>query len=113
MWPMARLPGSCARTLGVKDFFDFAHGAMDVELLAVARDDAGGFLAAMLQGVEAEIGEVRGFGVAKDAEDTTLVVEMIVEKVVLLHQIHLGSCCPFICSRESRSHRSQKKPNNC
>src|SRR5713226_10507069 len=32
----------------------------------------------MLQGVKAEIGEVSGFGVAEHAEDTTLVVEMIV-----------------------------------
>src|SRR5713226_8365554 len=32
----------------------------------------------MLQGVKTEIGEVRGFGVAEDAEDTTFVVEMIV-----------------------------------
>src|SRR5258708_10950107 len=51
---------------------------MNVEFFAVAGDDAGGFLAAMLKGVETEIGEVRRFGVAKDAEDTTLVVEMIV-----------------------------------
>src|SRR5713226_3237779 len=32
----------------------------------------------MLQGVKTEIGEVRGFGVAEDSEDTTFVVEMIV-----------------------------------
>ena len=33
----------------------------------------------MLQRVEAEIGEVGGFGMAENAEDTTLVVEVIVE----------------------------------
>jgi hypothetical protein len=32
----------------------------------------------MLEGVEAEVGEVGGFGMAKDAEDTTLVMEVIV-----------------------------------
>src|SRR5713226_471413 len=32
----------------------------------------------MLQGVKTEIGEVCGFGMAEDAKDTTLVVEMIV-----------------------------------
>ncbi len=52
---------------------------MNVEFFAVAGDDAGGFLATMLKGVETEIGEVRRFGMAEDAEDTTLVVEMVVE----------------------------------
>src|SRR5882762_5679693 len=74
--------GEAARELrehaGLENFFDFAHGAMDVQLFAVARDDAGGFLAAMLQRVEAEVGEVGGFRMAKDTEDTTLVVKMIV-----------------------------------
>jgi hypothetical protein len=51
-----------------------------MELRAVARDDAGGFLAAMLQGIKSEIGEVCRFGVAEDAEDTTLVVEVIVSE---------------------------------
>src|SRR5689334_10469321 len=53
----------------LKNFFDFAHGAVELEFGAVARNDAGGFLAAVLQGVEAEIGEIRGFGMAEDAED--------------------------------------------
>src|SRR5216684_7076492 len=43
---------------GDKDFFDFAHSAMDVEIGAVAGDDAGGFLAAMLESVETEVGEI-------------------------------------------------------
>jgi hypothetical protein len=51
-----------------------------MELRAVAGDDAGGFLAAMLQGIKSEIGEVCRFGVAEDAEDTTLVVEVIVSE---------------------------------
>ncbi len=58
---------------------------MDVELFAVARNDAGGFLAAMLKGVETEIGEIRRFGMAEDTEDTTLVVEMIVEVRANVH----------------------------
>ena len=61
-----------------EDFFDFAHGAVEMELGAVAGDDAGGFLAAMLERVEAEVGELRGFFVAEDAEDATVVVEVIV-----------------------------------
>jgi hypothetical protein len=57
-----------------------------MKLIAVARDNAGGFLAAMLQRVKSEIGEIGGFGVAEHAEDTTFVMEMIVEN--RLNQIH-------------------------
>ena len=71
---------------GLKNFFDFAHGAMSVEFFPVARDDAGGFLAAMLQGVETEIGEVSRFGMAEDAEDATVVVEVVVQDVNLRPQ---------------------------
>ena len=53
---------------------------MQVQIHAIARDDARGFLPAMLQRVEAEIGELGGFGMAEDAEHTALVVEMIVSE---------------------------------
>ncbi len=53
-------------------------------MATVARDDACGFLAAMLQRVEAEIRQVRRLRVAENAEDTTLVVEMIVGEGELL-----------------------------
>jgi hypothetical protein len=52
---------------------------MELELRAVARDDAGGFLAAMLERVEAEIGEVRCLRMTEYAEDATVVVEVVVE----------------------------------
>ena len=45
---------------------------------AVGGDDAGRFLAAMLQRVEAEIGELGGFGMAEDAADTAVIVKVIV-----------------------------------
>ena len=48
---------------------DEAHAAFGMEALAVERDDAGGFLAAMLQGVEAERRDGGGVGVSKNAED--------------------------------------------
>src|SRR5579864_3026337 len=73
--------GKFCEDTGLEDFFDFAHGAVELELRAVARDNAGGFLAAVLQSVEAEIGEVGGFGMAENAEDPTFVVEVIVEQV--------------------------------
>ena len=39
-----------------------------MEAAAVEGDDAGGFLAAMLQGVQSECGDGGGLGVAEDAE---------------------------------------------
>ena len=49
---------------------DQAHAAFGVKAFAVKGDDAGGFLAAMLKGVEAECGERCRIGVAINAEDT-------------------------------------------
>src|SRR5580693_4286906 len=69
---------------GLKDFFDVAHGAMQEEICAVARNDACGFLAAMLERIKAQIGEIGGFGMAEYAEHTTLVVKMIVGKSELV-----------------------------
>src|SRR3974390_1514264 len=57
---------------------DMAHAAMGVELLAVIGNDAGRFLAAMLEGVEAERGEGRGFGMAENAEHAAFLMRMIV-----------------------------------
>jgi hypothetical protein len=42
---------------------------MGVEAGAVETGDAGGFLSAMLQGVQAQRGEGRGLGRVEDAED--------------------------------------------
>ncbi len=46
-----------------------AHRPVGVEHLAVARDDAGRLLPAVLQGVQAEVGDVRRLGVTEDPED--------------------------------------------
>jgi hypothetical protein len=53
---------------------------VDVDIRAVGRSDAGGFLSAMLERVKAEIRHLRGFGVVEDAEHAAFVVEMIVER---------------------------------
>ena len=47
---------------------DEAETAFQMKALAVERDDAGGLLAAVLQGVEAERGDGRRIGVAENAE---------------------------------------------
>ena len=46
-------------------------------LLAVGGGDAGALLPAVLQRVEAEVGEVGGLGVPEDAEDAALVFEFV------------------------------------
>jgi hypothetical protein len=56
-------------TAWVKDVADQADMALDCgTAAAVIGDDAGGFLAAMLEGVQAERGDSGGLGMAKDAE---------------------------------------------
>ena len=60
-----------------EDFRDQAH-ALDVgEMLAVGGGDAGRFLAAMLQGVEAEIGLAGGVGMAVDGDDAAFFAELV------------------------------------
>ena len=54
------------------------HALLEPDRLPVARRDARRLLAAVLQGVEPHVGEVRGLGVAEDAEEAALVVEVVV-----------------------------------
>ena len=57
---------------------DEAEAAVLVEVLAVMGDDPGGFLAAVLEGVQAEGGEGGGVGVVPDAEDAAFLVHFVV-----------------------------------
>src|SRR6267142_279544 len=80
---IARVADGCAtgefiQNVRRENFFDFAHGTVSVEFGAIGRDDAGGFLAAMLERVEAEIDELCRFGMAEDSDDTAVVVEVVV-----------------------------------
>src|SRR5216117_1695350 len=82
---MARLPGSCARTLGWKISSTSPMARCTCNSLP-SLETMPGFLAAMLKRVQTEVGEIGRFRVAEDAEDTTLVVEMIVgESEFLAH----------------------------
>ena len=59
-----------------------AHAAMAVEGLAVEAGHARGFLAAMLQGVEAERDKSRGAVRAPDTEHAALLAELVaVERI--------------------------------
>jgi len=55
-----------------------AHGAVGVELLRVARDDARRLLPAVLKRMKAEVRDVGGLGVIEDPEDAAFVVKAIV-----------------------------------
>src|ERR1700675_3050059 len=68
---------------------------MKMQVGAIAGDDSGGFLPAMLQRVEAEIRQLRGFFVSEDAEDTTLVVEVIVSESEFLRHRYGRVTKPF------------------
>ena len=60
---------------------DEAHAALGVEALAVEGDDAGRFLAAMLQGVQAERGDRGGVGMAEDAEDAAFLAQAVAVEI--------------------------------
>src|SRR5207247_11267143 len=73
--------GEAARELRedarLENFFDFAHGAVRVQLFAVAGNDAGGLLAAMLKSVPTELGAIVRSRVAGDTGNTPLVVGVL------------------------------------
>ena len=75
---MASVPGQPGERLAVERLVDVAHRlAMTRICDAVGRGDAGALLPAVLQRVQAEVGEVRGLGMAEDPEDAALVLELI------------------------------------
>ena len=78
MWPIARCPGSPSSVGAGKRVGDLPHRPRDAHPLAVGGRDAGAFLAAVLQGVKAEVRQIGSFGVPEDAEDPALVLELIV-----------------------------------
>ncbi len=64
-----------------KNIGNESHTFYDAEFCAIGSAHSGSFLAAMLQGVEAEVGGFRGVGLAENAEDAAMIVEMIVDEM--------------------------------
>jgi hypothetical protein len=56
---------------------DEAEAPLGMEVLAVVGDDAGRFLSAMLQGVEAERGQRRGVWMAENAEHAAFLMQAV------------------------------------
>ncbi len=74
-----------------EDFRDQAH-ALDVgQMLAVGGGDAGRFLAAMLEGVEGEIGFARGVRMAVDGDDAAFFVEFVAGRGELRGRTDVGT----------------------
>jgi hypothetical protein len=65
---------------------DEAEPAFRMKAAAVIGDDAGGFLAAVLKGVEAERRDGGGIWVAVDAEDAAFLAQRIPLQIVLKFQ---------------------------
>src|SRR5262245_58752650 len=74
---------------------DEAHAALGMEALAVVVDDAGRFLAAMLERVQSERRDRGGVRVAEHAEDAALLTQPVVVEAVCVgsfdHVAHLPS----------------------
>jgi hypothetical protein len=84
-----------------KNFFDFAHRAMQVQFRAVARNDSSRFLPAMLQRIQAQIRQLRGLFMPKHAEHTTFVVKTVVGVSELLGHFYLTATDQLTLSAHS------------
>jgi hypothetical protein len=58
-----------------------------VKIGAVRGTNSGGFLSAMLLSVKAEIGKFRGFRMRENAENSTVIVEVVVVELELLRHV--------------------------
>ncbi len=77
---------------------DEAEAALGVETLAVEADDAGGFLAAMLERVQAERGDRGGVGMAEDAEHAALLAQPVVVGIAEGGSVMVIGSRSFQCS---------------
>jgi hypothetical protein len=64
--------------MGLKNIGDQAHAFFHVQLAPIARNDSRGFLSAMLQRVETQIGELRGFGMAENAAHSAVIMKPVI-----------------------------------
>src|SRR5512143_3515810 len=70
-----QIAGEPLEPLFGKDIRNEAHRLFEIELLAVRRTDARSLLSPVLEGIKAEVGEIRGFGMVKHAEYPALLMD--------------------------------------
>src|ERR1700722_7098759 len=88
--PDRRIPRQRIQHMRLKNLFDLAHRAMQVQILAIARYNSRRLLPAMLQRVQTEIRKLRRLFVPKGSEHTTLVMETVVSECELVfHELAL------------------------
>src|SRR5713226_7573947 len=92
--------GQTIETHLIENFRDIAHRSFGLQASAVGRDHAARFLTAMLQCIQAEIGQAGGFRVPVDAEHAALFTEFIFERID--HTSRLSRLC-MAFNRASRS----------
>src|SRR5439155_22910730 len=66
-----------------KNLGDVAHAFVADDLVSIGCSDSGALLPAMLESMEAKIGELGRFGVSLDGEDSTMVVELVVGQAMV------------------------------
>ena len=74
---MARLPGRFRQHIAGENIGDVSHGLVGVDLIAVRGADSGALLPAVLQRVEAEVGQFGCLGVAVDGDHATFFVKFV------------------------------------
>src|SRR5207249_4758037 len=71
------------------------HAFVGAKLNAVGGDDSGAFLAAMLQGIEAVVGQFGGIRMPVNAEDPAIMFRIFLhsspQRAVTMHQIYASS----------------------
>ena len=82
---MAMVAGELGEDGVGEDFGDEAHALEVGDAVAVRGGDAGGLLAAVLEGVEAPVGEAGGVGVVVDGHDAAFFAEFVEGGGVVLH----------------------------
>ena len=89
----ARWPCSRSMTVGLGEVVaDQADTALGVEPRAVEGDDAGRFLAAMLERVQAERVRAAASGMAEDAEDAAFLAQLVTVEIEV-EVLPLDSLC--------------------
>src|SRR5579864_787629 len=86
------ITGKSSEAFGIKNIIHQTHALGHEKIGAVGRTNSGGFLSAMLQCVKSEMAEFRGFGMREDAENSTVIVEVVVVELELLcHECRIAS----------------------
>jgi hypothetical protein len=78
------IAGKRCETLRIENVLHQTHAFDDVKVGAIGGTNSGGFLSAMLQRIKSQIAEFRGLRISERAENSTVIVEVIVIELELL-----------------------------